>query len=126
MRCLGRTESDRKITNEPWSSMQRSKRTNKTTHRSEWRSLLKKDLTGPTLLEMSGNPATQASGPRGRDFPAPATAAENASKFERSFQNHGDFSDHRRFPVYCLFSANLCPCSLWSKGSVRSDDRRIR
>src|SRR5258706_15835733 len=31
--------------------MQRSKRTNKTTHRSEWRSLLKKDLTGPTLLE---------------------------------------------------------------------------
>jgi hypothetical protein len=34
--------------------MQRSKRTNKTTHRSEWRSLLKKDLTGPTLLEMSG------------------------------------------------------------------------
>ena len=27
----------------------------KTTHRSEWRSLLKKDLTGPTLLEMSGN-----------------------------------------------------------------------
>src|SRR5216683_6519707 len=36
--------------------MQRSKRTNKTTHRSEWRSLLKKDLTGPTLLEMSGKP----------------------------------------------------------------------
>ena len=36
--------------------MQRSKRTNQTTHRSEWRSLLKKDLTGPTLLEMSGNP----------------------------------------------------------------------
>jgi hypothetical protein len=30
--------------------MQRSKRTNKTTHSSEWRSLLKKDLTGPTLL----------------------------------------------------------------------------
>jgi len=56
MRCLGRTESDRKITNEPWSSMKRSKRTNKTTHRSEWRSLLKKDLTGPTLLEMSGSP----------------------------------------------------------------------
>src|ERR1700746_2582754 len=55
MRCLGRTESDRKITNEPWSSMKRSKRTNKTTHRSEWRSLLKKDLTGPTLLEMYGN-----------------------------------------------------------------------
>jgi hypothetical protein len=36
--------------------MQRSKRTNKTTHRSEGRSALKKDLTGPTLLEMSGFP----------------------------------------------------------------------
>jgi hypothetical protein len=34
--------------------MQRSKRTNKTTHRNEWRSVLKKDLTGPTLLEMCG------------------------------------------------------------------------
>jgi hypothetical protein len=33
--------------------MQRSKNTNKTTLRSEWRSALKKDLTGPTLLEMS-------------------------------------------------------------------------
>jgi hypothetical protein len=31
----------------------------KTTHRSEGRSLLKKDLTGPTLLEMSGNPTYQ-------------------------------------------------------------------
>ena len=39
--------------------MQRSKKTSKkTTHRSEWRSVLKKDLTGPTLLEMSGNPTT--------------------------------------------------------------------
>jgi hypothetical protein len=28
----------------------------KTTHRSERRSVLKKSLTGPTLLEMSGNP----------------------------------------------------------------------
>jgi hypothetical protein len=31
----------------------------KTTHRSEGRSLLKKDLTGPTLLEMSGNATNQ-------------------------------------------------------------------
>jgi hypothetical protein len=30
------------------------KKTTKTTHRSGWRSLLKNDLTGPTLLEMSG------------------------------------------------------------------------
>ncbi len=45
--------ADRKITNEPWSSMQRSKKTNKTTRRSERRSPLKKRLTGPTLLEMS-------------------------------------------------------------------------
>jgi hypothetical protein len=29
---------------------------NKTTLWSAWRSLFKKDLTGPTLLEMSGNP----------------------------------------------------------------------
>jgi hypothetical protein len=51
---MGRTEADPQIMNEPWSSMQALKKTNKTTHRSEWRSLLKKDLTGPTLLEMSG------------------------------------------------------------------------
>ena len=35
---------------EPWSSMQRSKRTTKTTLRSAWRGLLKNELTGPTLL----------------------------------------------------------------------------
>src|SRR6266436_6578284 len=52
---MGRTEADRQITNEPWSSMQRVKRANKTTHKSEWRVALKKDLTEPTLLEMSGN-----------------------------------------------------------------------
>jgi len=51
---MGRTEADRKITNEPWSSMQALKKTNKTTPRSEWRSVLKKSLTEPTLLEMSG------------------------------------------------------------------------
>jgi hypothetical protein len=35
--CLGRTEADRKITNEPWSSMERFKKatTTKTTHSSE-------------------------------------------------------------------------------------------
>src|SRR5713101_9044331 len=90
------------------------------------RDALKKSLTELTLLEMSGKATTQASGSRGRDFPAPATAAENASKLERSFENHGDFSDHRCFPVSCLFFAHLCPCSLWSKGSVRSDERCIR
>src|SRR5258708_27345704 len=52
---MGRTEADRKITNEPWSSMRRGqKTTTKTTLRSEGSSVLKKDLTGPTLLEMSG------------------------------------------------------------------------
>ena len=49
---MGRTEADRQITNEPWSSMQALKKTNKTTPRSEWRSVLKKSLTKPTLLEM--------------------------------------------------------------------------
>jgi hypothetical protein len=49
-RCLGRTEADREIMSEPWSSMQRSKRTRKTTLRSERRSVLKKYLTEPTLL----------------------------------------------------------------------------
>ena len=46
--------ADRKITNEPWSSMQKSKKTNKTTLRSAWRSTLKKDLTeedAPRLVE---------------------------------------------------------------------------
>jgi hypothetical protein len=56
---MGRTEADRQITNEPWSSMQALKKTNKTTPRSEWRSVLKKSLTEPTLLEMSGNPTNQ-------------------------------------------------------------------
>jgi hypothetical protein len=51
---LGRTESARQIANEPWSSMQREKRTNKTTLSSEWRSALKKSLTESALLEMSG------------------------------------------------------------------------
>jgi hypothetical protein len=48
------------ITSEPWSSMERLTKTNKTTLQSEWTSALKKDLTGPTLLEMSGNPTNQA------------------------------------------------------------------
>jgi len=47
---MGRTETDRSITNEPWSSMQKSKKTNKTTLRSASRSALKKNLTEPTLL----------------------------------------------------------------------------
>jgi hypothetical protein len=42
--------------NEPWSLMQGAKRTRKTTLRSERRSALKKYLTEPTLLEMSGYP----------------------------------------------------------------------
>jgi len=36
------------------------RRTRKTTHRSERRSVLKKDLTGPTLLELYGLRVTQA------------------------------------------------------------------
>src|ERR1700683_4344536 len=53
-RCLGRTEKPtERLPNEPWSSKQRTKRTTKTTLRSDRRSLLKKYLTGPTLLEMS-------------------------------------------------------------------------
>jgi hypothetical protein len=52
---MGRTETDRKITSEPWSSMQSGrKKTTKTTLRSGRSSALKKDLTEPTLLEMSG------------------------------------------------------------------------
>src|ERR1700677_3429934 len=54
-RCLGRTEKPtERLPNEPWSSKQRTKRTTKTTLRSDRRSLLKKYLTGPTLLEMTG------------------------------------------------------------------------
>jgi hypothetical protein len=56
---MGRTEADPQITNEPWSSMQALKKTNKTTLRSEWRSVLKKSLTEPTLLEMSGLPTCE-------------------------------------------------------------------
>jgi hypothetical protein len=60
---MGRTEADRKITDEPWSSIERG--TNKTTLRSERRSTLKKRLTEPTLLEMSGNPTTRVLEVRG-------------------------------------------------------------
>lgn len=38
--------------------MQRSKETRENTLPSDWRSVLKKTLTGPTLLEMSGNHLT--------------------------------------------------------------------
>jgi hypothetical protein len=41
--------------------MQTLKRTNKTTPRSECRSVLKNSLTEPTLLEMSGNPTSMIS-----------------------------------------------------------------
>jgi hypothetical protein len=52
---MGRTETDRKVTNELRSSMRRGEnRTTKTTLWSERSSTLKKDLTGPTLLETSG------------------------------------------------------------------------
>ncbi len=54
---MGRTESDRKITSEPWSLMQRrknAKANERKTLLSEKRSVPKKSLTGPTLLEMSG------------------------------------------------------------------------
>jgi hypothetical protein len=49
---FGSTETDQKITSEPWSSMQRTKKTTKTTLRSERSSALEKDLTEPTSLEM--------------------------------------------------------------------------
>ena len=39
--------------------MQKSKRTIKTTRRVGWRSLLKKDLTGPILLEITGKATNQ-------------------------------------------------------------------
>src|SRR6516165_12347017 len=42
MRCLGRTETDRKITNEPWSAKQSLTEPNKTTLRSEWSCVLEK------------------------------------------------------------------------------------
>ena len=52
--------------------MQGSKKTSKeNTHRSEWRSALKKDLTGPTLLEMSGNPTYQELTSLPKDIPFP-------------------------------------------------------
>src|SRR5207244_1378743 len=57
---MGRTETDRKITNEPWSSMHRGQqRTRKTTPRSEGTRAFKKYLTEPTLLEISGNAASK-------------------------------------------------------------------
>ena len=51
-----RTRIMNQLQSEPWSSMQRLTKTNKTTLQSEWISALKKDLTGPTLLEISGYP----------------------------------------------------------------------
>jgi hypothetical protein len=57
---VGRTETARQITNEPWSSMLGPKNTtNEDAHRSERRSALINSLTEPTLLEMSGNATNQ-------------------------------------------------------------------
>jgi hypothetical protein len=61
-RCLGRTETDREISKRAVAVEAEEKRTMKTTLRSARKSLLKKCLTGPTLLEMSGNSTHQASG----------------------------------------------------------------
>jgi hypothetical protein len=61
-RCLGRAEPIERLPNEPWSPKQRTKQTTKTTFRSDRRSLLKKDLTEPTLLEMYGNGVYQGLG----------------------------------------------------------------
>jgi hypothetical protein len=55
-RCLGRTETDREISKRAVVVEEEDKRTMETTLRSERKSPLKKCLTGPTLLEMSGNP----------------------------------------------------------------------
>jgi hypothetical protein len=54
---MGRTEADREITNKPKSSRPTRKTNQQGKEKarfSEWISLLKKCLTGPTLLEMSG------------------------------------------------------------------------
>jgi len=59
-RCLGRTETDREISKRAVAVEAEEKRTMKTTLRSARKSLLKKCLTGPTLLEMSGYPTYQA------------------------------------------------------------------
>jgi len=59
-RCLGRTETDREISKRAVVVEVEEKRTMKTTLRSERKSLLKKYLTGPTLLEMSGFATNQA------------------------------------------------------------------
>jgi hypothetical protein len=59
---MGRTEADRSITSEPKSSRPRRKTTQEGEEKtllSEGRSRLKKYLTEPTLLEMSGYPTLQ-------------------------------------------------------------------
>jgi len=50
----GPTETDRKITIEPWSSMQNSTKTNKIALRSEWRSALETCLTELALVRDVG------------------------------------------------------------------------
>jgi len=51
---MGRTEADRKIASEPWLSMREVKRTTKATLRSASGVVCsKKDLTEPTLSEMT-------------------------------------------------------------------------
>jgi hypothetical protein len=59
-RCVGRTETDRKITGEPWlSTVGQRNMTKETTLRSGGRSLSTKDLTELTLLEISGKRVSQ-------------------------------------------------------------------
>jgi hypothetical protein len=52
-------ETGRVITNEPWSSMQSQRKLTRPLPEVEGEVCQKKDLTGPTLLEMSGKPTYQ-------------------------------------------------------------------
>ena len=53
---MGRTEADRQVTREPWSSLEEAnKDESKPLLWSEGIGLLEKRLTEPTLLEMSGD-----------------------------------------------------------------------
>src|SRR5271163_1626331 len=69
---MGRTETDRQITNEPKSSRPRKRpqvrKRKKNPLLSDWRGLLKKCLTGSTLLEMSGNALSLTTPAVARDF----------------------------------------------------------
>src|SRR5580658_4980168 len=88
---MGRTEAERWITNEPSWSRPRKK---PNPFQSEWRSLLKKCLAGPTLLGMSNySDESRFSALKCGGFCVPSSAASRPSQRGKTMRHQTSFSN---------------------------------